>query len=81
MVICEGCAYYLNSILVEHNDETTLKRILDEGKLLVEEMGGILVAVSGDNFSGVVLPFRLFVLEFTNHSVPMSCPFNTTGNQ
>ena len=51
---CEGCAYYLDSILVEHNDEVTLKTILDKGKRIVNEMGAILVAVNGDNFSGVV---------------------------
>ena len=25
VITCEGCAYYLESILVEHNDEVTLK--------------------------------------------------------
>ena len=63
VVICEGCADYLNSILVEHNDEATLKKFLDEGKRLVKEMGGILVAVSGDNFSGVVAAVSTFCTE------------------
>ena len=62
VVICEGCAYYLNSVLVEHNNEATLK-ILDEGKQIVKEMGGILVAVSGDNFSGVVAAISTFCTE------------------
>ena len=60
---CEGCAYYLDSILVEHNDEVTLKTILDKGKRIVNEMGAILVAVSGDNFSGVVAAISNFCLE------------------
>ena len=62
VVICEGFAYYLNSVLVEHN-EATLKNILDEGKQIVKEMGGILVAVSGDIFSGVVAAISTFCPE------------------
>lgn len=63
VITCDSCAYYLDSIPVEHNNENTLKSILDEGKQIIRDLGGILIAVSGDNFSGVVAAITKFCAE------------------
>ena len=74
VITCDSCAYYLDSVPVEDNDENTLKSILDEGKQIIGDLGGMLIAVSGDNFSGVVAAILILRRKSTDFWVSMAGP-------
>ena len=74
---------------VLHNDNSTIYQVLEDGKNMVETMGGEVVAVVGDNHSGLQLGIdklvekhpRIFKLRCAAHSFqacPTVCPNTPT---
>jgi hypothetical protein len=47
-----------------HNDHQTILKILEDAKKLIEDMKGEVIAVVGDNHSGLHLGIQLFVSKY-----------------
>lgn len=60
-VICDGKAYYLAACTVLHNDNESILKVLEKGHDFLAQSGANLVAVVGDNHSGVQLAIDKFV--------------------
>ena len=52
-VLCQKKAYFWRATKVLHNDHQTILDILDEAKGSLESFGATVVAVVGDNHSGI----------------------------
>lgn len=52
-VLCDKKSYFWKATKVLHNDHETILSILEEAKGALEGMGADLVAVVGDNHSGI----------------------------